>query len=867
MELLERDGELDTLTGALDAASAATGSVVVVSGEAGIGKTELVRSFVSEIADRGRVLWGGCDDLSTPRTLGPFRDIAIQAGGGLKDLLTSGGPRGDVLDAIYELLDGGRPATVAVVEDVHWADGASLDVIKFLGRRIAHMRTVLVLTYRAEEVGPDHPLRLVVGDVPAQSIHRLPLAPLSREAVASLAPDYSGSPEELFEATGGNPFLVSEALATPGVSASAGVRDAVLARAARLSPEARHIAELISVVPTQVERALLTSIAGDTTDKLEEGRRRGLVKYDDSWVWYRHELVRAAIHDSLLAERKRQLNAAILEQLIASGGDVARIVHHAGEAGNGTALARFAPIAARQAGAAGAHKEALTHFRIAADHMSDLTAAEQASILADYAVESYLGDEMGAALELSAGALGLWRQLGDEERQGEVLRWQSRFHWWLGQADAAEQAGRDAVKVLEGVPDSDQLPMAYSNLAQLAMLAQEFEPAVEWSTKAINSARKRDDQSTLAHALNNLGSARMRVGDMTGFDLLRESLDIARRFHFDDHAGRAYSNLIWTALDYRMYELADAYLTEGIEYAAKRDLSGSVHYMVAERATLRLERGDWSGAEADLRWVLAQPEQPGITQMPALATLARLAARRGDDDAAERIREASSLAEPTGELQRIAPVAAARAELEWLAGHSEAVRAAVADAYVRAVALGQPWITDELGFWMWRSGASDIAPQSTETPYALQIAGRWREAAGEWEEIGCPYERATALYDSSSEDDLLVALEILDDLGAAPAGRLVRNKLLSLGARRIPRGPREATRAHPAGLTPRQVEVLNLIVDGLTNAEIAEELFVSPKTVDHHVSAILTKLDVGSRQEAARAARDLGLIDEEQRER
>jgi DNA-binding CsgD family transcriptional regulator/tetratricopeptide (TPR) repeat protein len=606
---------------------------------------------------------------------------------------------------------------------------------------------------------------------------------------------------------------------------------------------------------------MLTSIAGDCSETLDEGRRRGLVEFDDAWVWYRHELVRTAVHDSLLDEQRRELNAAILEQLIAAGGDVARIVHHAGEAGDHGALARFAPVAARQAGAAAAHREALTHFRIAADHMGDLPVAQQASILTDFAVESYLGDEMGEALDLSARALELWRQLGDEERQGEVLRWQSRFYWWLGRADAAEQTGRAAVEVLEGVPDSDQLPMACSNLSQLAMLAQDFEPAVEWSTKAIDSARRRNDQSTLAHALNNLGSARIRVGDLTGFDLLRESLDIALRHGFDDHAGRAYANLIWTALDYRMYDVADEYLTDGIEYAAKRDLSGSLHYMVAERATLRLQRGDWAEAEADLQWVLAQPEQPGITQMPALATLARLAARRGDGDAPQKLQAASALAEPTGELQRIAPVAAARAELEWLQGNHEAVHTAVVGAYARAVALQQPWITDELAFWMWRSGASDFALRSTETPYALQIAGRWSDAAAAWAEVGCPYERATALYDSNNEDDLMTALEILDDLGAAPAARLVRSKLQRLGVRRIPRGPRRATRANPAGLTPRQMEVLGLIVGGLTNAEIADKLFVSPKTIDHHVSAILTKLEVASRHEAARAARRLGIVD------
>lgn len=859
MDLLERDHELEILQNALDRASQGNGSLVAISGEAGIGKTELVRTFVQSCSDSAITLWGGCDDLSTPRTLGPFRDIAIQVGGRLKDLLAKGAARGDVLDAIFELFDTSRPAAVAVVEDVHWADGATLDVLKFLGRRIDRMATVLVLTYRSEEVGPNHPLRLAVGDLPSPSVHRLPLSPLSRGAVASLAPGYLGSQDELFEATGGNPFLVTEALATPGVSASAGVRDAVLARAARLSPAARDLAELISVVPTQVERSLLATVAGSSPETLEECRRRGLVEYDDTWAWYRHELVRTAVQDSLLEERRRELNNAVLDQLIASDGDVARIVHHAGQAADVAALAEFAPKAARQASAAASHKEALTHFRVAAEHMTSLSDADQAAILSDYAVESYLGDEVAAALELSQQALVMWRRLGDADRLGEILRWQSRFHWWLGHADEAERTGTEAVTVLERVPDSDQLPMAYSNLAQLAMLGQEFGPAVEWSTKAITSARESKDQSTLAHALNNLGSARVRVGDSTGFDLLRESLDISLEHRFDDHAGRAYSNLIWTALDYRMYDVADQYLAAGIDYATKRDLGGSLHYMTSERALLRLERGDWADAEADLRWVLEQPEQPGITQMPALATWAKLAVRRGDEDAATRLDVAMALAEPTGELQRIAPVAAARAEHAWMAGDAAAIRAAVEQPHQLATMVGQPWVADELAFWMWRSGDDSVIPHDSATPFSLQMEGRWRDAANVWTEIGCPYEQATALADADDSENLLMALELLDHLGAAPAARLVRAKLRRLGLRSVPRGPRPATRANPAGLTPRQVDVLGLIVEGRTNTEIAEALFVSPKTVDHHVSAILTKLEVKSRQEAARAAVERGL--------
>jgi DNA-binding CsgD family transcriptional regulator len=309
-----------------------------------------------------------------------------------------------------------------------------------------------------------------------------------------------------------------------------------------------------------------------------------------------------------------------------------------------------------------------------------------------------------------------------------------------------------------------------------------------------------------------------------------------------------------------MYDLADRYLEEGISYAVKRDLSGNLHYMTSERAALLLERGDWSAAEADVDWVLAQPEEPGITQMPALATRARLAARRGNEGAHQALNDAWSLAQPTGELQRMAPVAAARAELAWLEENTAAIRAAVEASYELAVSVDQPWISDELAFWMWRSGEPSVAFDTPTTPFAMQVVGRWQEAAAAWDEIGCPYQRATALMDSDDSEQLLRALDILDHLGAAPAARLVRRKLRRLGVQSVPRGPRRVTKSHPAGLTPRQVEVLALVVEGRTDAEIAEALFVSPKTVGHHVSALLAKLEVKSRKDAARVAVDLDLV-------
>ena len=859
MDLLEREADLEVLDSAVHNAGRGVGSIVLVSGEAGIGKTRLVQTFVQDHLGDVRILWGACDDLSTPRTLGPFHDIATQEGGALKEAVTHG-VRGDVFDAVLDVIVDGESTTAVILEDVHWADGATLDVLKFLGRRIDRLGALLIVTYREEEVPGDHPLMLVLGDLPAPAVHRIHLEPLSKVAIEGVADQYAGTAESLFAKTRGNPFLVMEALLASGGDVPVNVRDAVRTRAARLSVNALEAVELISVVPGQTERWLLEAQPGFEQDALDECHQRGLIEFDGAAAWYRHELVRGAMENSLAPRRRRELNAMVFEVLLDRKADIARVVHHARQARDSAAIARYAPAAGRLASAAAAHREALTHFRVAARYAEELDLEDRAQLLSDYAIECYFTNEAVEGLAAAERALQLWRQLADTIREGDVLRWISRLHWWLGHGEKAVENGLAAVKVLTSVDKSNELAMAYSNLAQVFMLAQQAEAAEDWATKAITVARELGDQSTLAHALNNLGSTRLRLGDLDGYALLEESLEISVRERFDDHAARAYANLVWTALDYRQYDKAERYIEEGIEYASRRELAGSIYYITAERARMGFERGHWKQAEIDARWVLGQPEEPGITTMPALAALARLQVRRGDPDVDKTLVEALELAGRTGELQRIAPVALARAELAWLRDDPHGIESAIGEAYELGLAAKQPWITDELAFWMWRAVGMAEAPSDLETPYSLQMDGNWLQAAQAWARFGCPYEQAVALMDSENPVELLEALEILDGLGAAPAASKLRARLRLMGVQGVPRGPRKQTRSHPAGLTARQVEVLELVAKGLTNTDIAAQLFVSPKTVDHHVSALLMKLEVSSRQEATVVAEERGLV-------
>jgi DNA-binding CsgD family transcriptional regulator len=322
----------------------------------------------------------------------------------------------------------------------------------------------------------------------------------------------------------------------------------------------------------------------------------------------------------------------------------------------------------------------------------------------------------------------------------------------------------------------------------------------------------------------------------------------------DDHAARALVNLATgTLVSYR----DDARVVEDLEralaYARERELDGYVQYLLGVRANLRLLVGRWPEAEADARASLGFGEQRGVSLCPAYIVLGRLRARRGEPRAGETLDLAWQLALNTGELQRLGPAAAARAEHRWLDEDPVGTVEAARESYELAAERDEPWSMGELATWLWRAGEPVPSRDRLPAPYARALAGDWRGAADAWARLGFPYERAQALADADDDAARLEALSTFDALGAVRAASHLRKRLRAAGVRRIPRGPRPASRTGPAGLTPRETQVLGLIVDGATNAEIARELVITPKTVDHHVSAVLAKLGVASRRDAGAA--------------
>ena len=848
MQLLEREQCFADLAKWLGTATQNGGCVVLLSGEAGIGKTALLREF-AERQKEARVLWGACDALFTPRPLAPLHDVALQAQGALQAAVSSRvTPAALFAAALGEL---GTSRTLLILEDLHWADEATLDLLTFLGRRIHGTRTLLVASYRDDELGERHPLRLALGGLPAAAMFRMPLVPLSEAAVAQLAREAGRPAKGLYGITGGNPLFVTEVLAAGAASVPPTVRDAVLARTARLSPAARAVAELVSVVPGKTEPFLLEQAAQADEAAIDGCLHIGMVRHDDGSLAFRHELARRALEDSLSQPRRQRLHAAVLE-ILAAREDIppARVAHHAGGARDGSRVLHYGPLAAREAAAVGAHREAAAHYRAALRYASGLPLAQLASLQEDLRYECYLTGAYQEALQAQQSALEIWRTLGERLKEGDALTWISRLSWYLGDNAQANRYCDAAIEMLEAMAPGRELALAYCDRADLAMEAHEAERAIASAQRAIALAQAAAAEEVVCGALNTLGVMRLIIGEVAGWADLNRSMQIALSAGLQAEVASAYNNLLAMAVSRRQYEQAAAYLHAGLAFCEERDLDFALPYMLAYGARMKFEHGDWNEASADVEAVLRHPHTSAVTRIPALRTLAHLRVRRGDPDVSGPIAEARALAGPTPELQRAGMLALVCAEAAWLAGDRAGVVREVATVWELARERRDPRMNGELAAWLWRADALDQAPPDIAEPYAQEIAGDWRAAAAAWRMLGCPYEHACLLAWYGREAEQREALTIFERLGAAPAAHSLRRQMRARGIRRIPRGSRTSTRNNPLGLTRREAEVLALLSEGLRSSLIARRLFVAPKTVEHHVSAILAKLGVSSRAEA-----------------
>ncbi|HEV8219679.1 MAG TPA: AAA family ATPase [Streptosporangiaceae bacterium] len=866
MKLLERAPFLDTLTGYARDARLGSGRLVLVCGESGMGKTVLAEAFQQQL-ENARWLWGACDGLRTPRPLGPLFDIGPQAGGELAALCRRGAARDPLFTALLAELAAPGPLSVVVIEDLHWADEATADLLAYLGRRLARLPALVLATYRDEEIAADHPLRVVLGDLATQrSTRRMRLPPLSVSAVAALAAAHDVDAAELHRITGGNPFYVSEILDAGWPSIPPTVRDAVAARLARATPGTRRLVESAAVIGGRVDRELLAAAlngpggaSGDAAG-LDEGLSTGILMADGHGLRFRHELVRMAVEASIPPHRTAGLHKRLLAALEDRGGaDPALLAHHAEGANDAPAVRRNAQEAARRSAALGAHREAAAQFERALRFAAGTDDATLAALHEGLGGECALLDRWDEAEAALRAALRLHHELGDELSAGRNLWMLSKALWRLCRGEESAQTAEEAVRILAGQPASPELAWAYAHLSALRLHVGEMDQAIALGEQARSLGEQLGLPEIVSYAVNTIGCAQARDGH-SGMDMIERALRIAVDADLHEAAGRAFANLQSNGNAQNRFAEAERFYAEGMAYCDERELRVFTSCLLGGHAETMVFTGNWDEAADVSRQLLDRQRISPVNKLTPLQALGTVMGRRGEPGAWDLLDECAELAEGTGEPQNIVPVRAARAELRWLNGRSDLVLEEVRSCYDQTIGRLEPWGFGALAIWLYRLGQPPAGiPDGLPEPYALEAAGDWRAAAAAWDRLGRPYDAALTRLGSADEDALRAALTALDGMGARAAAAVARKRMRDLGLRAIPRGPRAATRSAPAGLTAREQEILALVTEGLADREISRRLFISERTVQHHVSAVLSKIGVSSRAAAAREATRIGL--------
>jgi DNA-binding CsgD family transcriptional regulator len=857
--LLERSGQLGTLDTALKAViSEGQGRVALVPGEAGIGKTTLLRQFCAGLDGSARALWARCDPLFTPRPLGPVVELARVIGGEAAARAADGARPYDIATALVREL--AAAPTVVVFEDVHWADEATLDVIRLVARRIAEIPALLTLSYRDDGLDRSHPLRIVLGDLPGTSrVSRLTLAGLSPRAVAELAGPAAIDPRQLHRWTAGNPFFVTEVLATGAAQVPHSVRDAVLTRAGRLSGTAREVLDAAAVVPEPAELWLLEAMAPEASG-LDECLGAGMVMLAEGRVEFRHEIARQVVEESLPPRRRAALHRSALATLAGlQSPDLARLAHHAEAAGDADAVLRFAPAAAERAAAAGARREAAGLYQRALHFADRVDLARRAQLLERFADVAYFtgqGEQAAAALRQAVQIHG---GRGDLLRKGSALR---QLAIQLGQNGAMAEAAAamsEAVATLEQLPPGPELARAYSTLAAVLGVGDD-DAGVWWGTRAMELAERVGCLDAESDALNVVGMVELRQGDLGGLAKLDRSRELAQQAGDELGIARAYVHPALALTARQEWVLAERYLQPGLAFCRERGMDAWLALLTTLAAEAALARGTWDEAAGIAATILSwSADGSSYARATALVILARVQMRRGQGGYLPLLEEAVQLAKAPSTTHVTMLAAAARAEAAWLSG---APNRRIGEEIALVWELGlvdAHWYAGEAEVWRHRAGLSCGSPNSLPEPYRLEVTGDAEGAAQWWQERGCAYDAALALAGSADRALLRRALDILHGCRATPAAAVVSRRLRALGEQGVPRGQRPATAAHPVGLTSREAEILELLGADLSNTEIAARLVLSRRTVDRHVAAILRKLGTRSRGEASAQAARLGL--------
>ena len=857
MELLERSDVLDQLEMGLRDAAAGRGRLIAITGQAGIGKTALVSTFVRTRASGARILSAACDDLAVPRPLGPFIDLAPVVGHDLRETLVGDPDSGSVFALVIGELERPPRPVVLVLDDLQWVDQATLDLLTYIARRIERLPVLLILSSRDDSVAATGLRRVVVAAARGVTT-RAELAPLSIAAVAQMVGERAA---EVHARTGGIPFYV-HALKEHGVESVPGsVRDVVLAQIGGLPDETQRLLELLAIDPSGIRPTELDQASPEWERHAAYAEQAGLLVHADDAVGFMHELAREAVRDTLPTVRRRELHRQLLATL-GPDADVARVVHHARAADDIARLVPASLTAARAARSLHAHEQALAHYQRLAAHLHGLPDGDvRAAVMEEHAEELLAAGQLEQAVGSLADAIRCRRELGHEREHGRLLARRASYLAQLGR-HAEERAALDAaLEVLEPIqPRGAELAHAYIYRASHHLDEWDLSAAHRYAESGLEVADAAGADDLRAYAMIMLGAAQAAGRqDEAGLGVLAGAVALAADIGHPGLVDAARGELVETLLDRHDLDAAGIELDHALAHAELHQHHGIHARFTVQRSRLLMYRGDLHGGLSTANEAVRATSASSLVHWQARLQAAWALTRLGDPSAGVAVadvgRKAAGLA-----VRFRARYVALDAEYGWLHGRQVDLQA-LADLQQRALRTGVPWVAGDLTRWLFRHGQpTDATAAILVHPLRATLDGDAAAASREWSARGEPYEAAMAGHDSSESAALLEALKLADGLDARPLGELIRRRLRALGIRRLPRGPLPATRKNPAGLTDRQSEVLVRLVDGLTNAEIAQELVLSKRTVENHVSAVLAKLGVASRAEAAGRARSLGLL-------
>jgi DNA-binding CsgD family transcriptional regulator len=574
--------------------------------------------------------------------------------------------------------------------------------------------------------------------------------------------------------------------------------------------------------------------------------------------------MRRAAEGALPISLRIDLHSRVLAELEKREADAAVLVHHALEAGDPDALVRYAPDAARRATAAESRREAATHFRALEPYLDRLQPRDRAQLLEEWSgVESDLGNT-ARAFDLIRKAIGTYEEIGDRMAKALARQKTILFLRAIKRDEEARRVAAEVVSDLEQIGGStDRLASAVADQAFINVLTDHVDEASEIVARARELATPGSEVDAVTLAIEVWMEADLDTARAKGEHALRAAAEAGSMRALN----MTYGGLVVLSAQ-ALPPLCDDVIDQAISFAEEHGLEQRRAFFLMARADCELSIGHLTRAEDIGHEVAALWSDLDINlALWAMRVIALAQVRSGSPMAAASMQRLFDIPD------RLPPTMygaeSALAEAHWLDQRSpldlDSARTELAyyDDYYRHYGRLdlEPALSASLFFWLWKLGHVSERPDWLPPVYVMQVEGDWKGAAQTWAEWGCPYGQALALAEGDVEARL-TALEILDGMGAIPLATRIRRELRRAGVTNIPLGPRPSTRDRAANLTARQSEVLHLLAEGLTNVEIADRLFISPRTAEHHVAAVLSKLKASSRGQAVDIARALGAIAE-----